>query len=245
MFKKLNESLKEESSKEKTNIKDVVKQIISPYKEMLSWVNSFTVSFLKRDASSSISTSLPVESLLAIVDNLAPEKIERNVRDNAGPFFNKGNQIGVLLTHGFCSTAQEMQELSDLLYKQKGFTTFSVLLAGHGTSPADLAQTDMIDWYKSIKEGYDFLKQICDKIILIGHSMGGTLSLLLAANEDVDGIITLCTPIKVEYFMQDYLFLVADLLKYFPRRKHEIELMEKKQSAKLSSFCIESSRTST
>lgn len=227
MFKKLNESLKEETSKEKIPIKEIIKQMVSPYKEMLSWVNSFTVSFLKRDASSSISTSLPVESLLAVVDNLAPEKVERNVRDNAGPFFIQGNQIGVLLTHGFCSTAQEMLELSELLNKERGYTTFSVLLAGHGTSPADLAQTDMIDWYRSIKEGYDFLKQICNKIILVGHSMGGTLSLLLAANEEVEGIVTLCTPIKVEYFMQDYLFLVADLLKYFPRRKHEIELMEK------------------
>jgi len=200
--------------------------VLTPYKEMFSWLNSFTLSFIRRDATSSISSSLPMESVFALIDHLAPDKVERQVRDNAGPFFYKGNNIGILLTHGFSSTAQEMEQLGIHLNKKYGYTTFGTLLAGHGTSPADLAQTDMVDWYKSLKKGYDFLNQICDKIILIGHSMGGTLSLILAANEKVDGIISLCTPIKVEYFMQDYLFLVADLLKYFPRRKTEIEVME-------------------
>ncbi|NHJ87675.1 MAG: alpha/beta fold hydrolase [Asgard group archaeon] len=211
---------------QKATLKEIIKNIFSPYKEMLSWLNSFTINFIRREANSSISSSLPVESFLALIDNLAPEKIERNARDNAGPFFYKGNEIGILLTHGFSSAAQEMQGLAKTLHEEKGYTTFSVLLAGHGTSPGDLAQTDMVDWYKSVYKGYTFLKSFCSKIILIGHSMGGTLSLILAANKPVDGIVSLCTPIKVEYFMQDYLFLVSDLLKYFPRKKNEIEIMD-------------------
>ena len=206
--------------------KEAFENLFSPYKDMFSWLNSFTISFLRRDANASISSSLPMESFFALLDNLAPDKVERQVRDNAGPFFYKGNSTGILLTHGFSSTAQEMEELGIFLNKKGGFTTFGTLLAGHGTSPADLAQTDMIDWYISLKKGYDFMKQFCDKIILVGHSMGATLSLILAANEEVDGIVTLCAPIKVEYFAQDYLFLVADLVKYFPRRKAEIELMD-------------------
>ncbi|HUT82874.1 MAG TPA: alpha/beta fold hydrolase [Candidatus Bathyarchaeia archaeon] len=220
-----------ENNQDKVSIKaeskrNLLRSILSPYIGMFSWLNSFTYGFLKRDAKSSLVTSLPVESLLAVIDNLAPEKIERKVRDNAGPFFNKGNKIGIMLIHGFSSTAQEMQGLGDYLHKKKGYTTLSVLLAGHGTSPGDLAQTDMIDWYKSVREGYFFLKESCEKIILIGHSMGATLSLLLAVDKPVDAIVTLCAPVKVEYFMQDYLFLVADLLKYFPRKKKEVEIMD-------------------
>lgn len=206
--------------------KAAFENLFSPYKDMFSWLNSFTISFLRRDANASISSSLPMESVFALLDNLAPDKVERKVADNAGPFFYKGSKTGILLTHGFSSTAQEMERLGIFLNEKGGYTTFGTLLAGHGTSPADLAQTDMVDWYKSLKKGYDFLKQICDKIILVGHSMGATLSLILAANEKVDGIVTLCAPIKVEYFAQDYLFLVSDLLKYFPRKKAEIELME-------------------
>ncbi|MHA1211988.1 MAG: alpha/beta hydrolase [Candidatus Heimdallarchaeota archaeon] len=222
--KKSNDS---EVLKVDVDVKQILKNLFSPYKEMFGWINSFTINFLKQDATSSLLASLPVESVLAVVDNLAPEKVERNVRDNAGPFFYQGNDIGIILVHGFCSTAQEMQELGEFLNKEAGYSTFGVLLAGHGTSPADLAQTDMIDWYKSLKEAYEFLKETCKKIFLIGHSMGGTLSLILAANEHIDGLVTLSTPIKVEYFMQDYLFLVSDLLQYFPRKKGEIEIMEK------------------
>ncbi len=207
--------------------KNIIRKILSPYLESVLWLNSFTYGFLKTDAHSSITTSLPVEAFLAVIDNLAPEKIERKVRDNAGPFFNNGNDVGILLVHGFSSTAQEMQGLADYLHQKKGYTTLNVLLAGHGTSPGDLAQTDMIDWYNSVREGYFFLKESCKEIILVGHSMGATLSLLLAVDKPVDAIVTLCAPVKVEYFMQDYLFLVADLLKYFPRKKQEVEIMEK------------------
>ncbi len=211
----------------KLSRKQIISNLFSPYTEMFSWLNSFTISFVRRDSNPFISSSLPMESIFAVLDNLAPEKVERNVRDKAGPYFYHGNEIGIILTHGFSSTAQEMHQLGQYLHEQFGYTVLGVLLAGHGTSPADLAQTDMIDWYKSLKESYDFVKQNCTKVILIGHSMGATLSMILAANESVDAIVTMCAPIKVEYFMQDYLFLVADLLKYFPRRKEEIELMEK------------------
>ena len=219
----------EQSSSERKELsyREIFTKVLSPYKSMFTWLNSFSINFIRKDASSSLSASLPMQSVLAAIDNLAPSKVERKVRDKAGPFFNLGNEVGILLSHGFCSTAQEMFELSNFLHEKNGYTTFSVLLAGHGTSPADLAQTDMIDWYKSVKEGYDLLRERCSKIILIGHSMGATLSLLLAANEPVDGIVTMCAPVKVEYFAQDYLFLIADLLKYFPRRKEEIALMEK------------------
>ncbi len=213
--------------KKNISYREIASQVLSPYKEMFSWLNSFTLNFIKKDASSSFSSSTSMQSIFALIDNLAPSKIERSVRDNAGPFFNQGNEVGVLLTHGFSSTAQEMMELAQILNEKDGYTTFAVLLAGHGTSPGDLAQTDMIDWYKSFKEGHDLLKRVCSKIILVGHSMGATLSLLLAANEHVDAIVTMCAPVKVEYFMQDYLFLIADLLKYFPRRKEEVALMDK------------------
>lgn len=214
-------------SNNRSKWKAIFTEILSPYKEMFSWINSFSLNFIQRDAPSAFFTSLPVQSILAVIDNLAPEKVIRNVRDKAAPFLYPGSNVGVLLTHGFSATAQEMEPLGKYIHEQLGYTTYGVLLKGHGTSPADLAQTDMIDWYHSIYDGYTFLKQTCDRIYLVAHSMGATLSLLLAANEEVDGIVAMCTPIKVRYFMQDYLFLVADLLKYFPRRKEEIEMMDK------------------
>jgi len=74
----------------KPSRKQIVSNLFSPYKEMFSWLNSFTISFLRRDSSSFISSSLPMESILAAIDNLAPEKVERNVRDKLVPFSIKG-----------------------------------------------------------------------------------------------------------------------------------------------------------
>lgn len=199
---------------------------VSPYIEMFSWVNSFSINFLRREARLAFFSSLTFESVLAVINNLSPKKAGQKIMDESGPFFFEGNEVGILLTHGFAGNAQQMVGLGKFLNEEGGFTIFGVLLAGHGRSPATLAQTDMIDWYESIYEGYKLLKEVCSKVILVGHSMGGTLSLLLAVNEEVDGLVTLSTPVKVNYFMQDYLFLVADLLKYFPRRREEIQLME-------------------
>lgn len=201
--------------------------IFSPYNEMLCWLNSFTFDFFKRDESSSLPAIFLLESIFTLLDNFAPEEVDRTANEKAGPFFNQGKEVGIILVHGFSSTAQEMQELGDFLHKKTGYSTLSVLLAGHGTSPADLAQTDLIDWYKSVRDAYKSMREISEKIVLVGHSMGGTLCLLLATNEEIDAIVSICTPIKVEYFMQDYLFLVSDLISYFPRRKEELEIMEK------------------
>lgn len=194
---------------------------------MLCWLNSFTFDFFKRDESSSLPAIFLLESIFTLLDNFAPEEVDRTANEKAGPFFNQGKEVGIILVHGFSSTAQEMQELGDFLHKKTGYSTLSVLLAGHGTSPADLAQTDLIDWYKSVRDAYKSMREISEKIVLVGHSMGGTLCLLLATNEEIDAIVSICTPIKVEYFMQDYLFLVSDLISYFPRRKEELEIMEK------------------
>jgi len=215
------------SGKEKPIKESLMKNILSPYTTTFHWLNSFTNNFQKRDVNSSILDSYLLQPFLALIDNLIPRKIDWKVKDQAKPFFYKGNEIGIILTHGFSSTPQEMRGLGEYLHKEFGYSTFGVLLAGHGTSPADLAQTEMIDWYKSLRIVYHSAREICKKIILIGHSMGGTLSLILAANESVDGIVSLCTPVKVEYFMQDYLNFISGLIRYFPRRKEEREIMDK------------------
>ncbi|NHK32960.1 MAG: alpha/beta fold hydrolase [Asgard group archaeon] len=215
--------LKKQSQKKSLDSRN----IFSPYNEMLNWLNTFTFNFLKKNESSFLSTISLTEYIIALLDSFTPEEVDQTVKEKAGPFFNQGKEVGIILVHGFSSSAQEMQELGDFLHEKTGYSTYSVLLKGHGTSPADLAQTDLIDWYKSVRDAYKSMRETSEKIVLIGHSMGGTLCLLLAANEEIDVVVSICTPIKVEYFMQDYLFLISDLISYFPRRKEELEIMEK------------------
>ncbi len=117
------------------------------------------------------------------------------VMKGAEPFFIKKGKIGCLLLHGFTSTPNEFRFLRDYLTK-KNITVYAPLLKGHGTDPIELANTNWQDWYKDAKNALDKLKKRCNKIILIGNSAGGNLAVMLAAEENVDGLILLGTPIR-------------------------------------------------
>ena len=98
----------------------------------------------------------------------------------AEPFFFKGNDIGVLVCHGFTGTTQSMRPLGEAL-AAAGYTVIGPRLAGHGISPAALARTTAADWIASVDEALAKLRETCSQIFMVGLSMGGTLTLYTAA----------------------------------------------------------------
>lgn len=114
----------------------------------------------------------------------------------AKAFDYKGNNTGVLLIHGFTGTPSEVRHLGEYL-KGHGYTVKGILLKGHGTTPEDMRKCCHKDWISSAVEGYKALKRECDEVFTIGLSMGGLLSLYLARNYDVRGVVTLSAPIRI------------------------------------------------
>ncbi len=94
-------------------------------------------------------------------------------------FIKKGNQIGILLLHGFTATTVEVRQLADF-FSNKGFTVGAPLLPGHGTTPEDLNMRKYSEWINCVDEAYNALKKTCSSIIVGGESMGAILSLYLA-----------------------------------------------------------------
>jgi len=43
------------------------------------------------------------------------------------------------------------------------------------------------------------LKQRCDVVFLVGHSLGGALCLHVAAHEEVAGLVTMCAPLHMHF----------------------------------------------
>ncbi|MGG3889699.1 alpha/beta hydrolase [Metabacillus fastidiosus] len=114
-----------------------------------------------------------------------------NVINGAESFYIGGNHIGVLLCHGFNGTPQSMTDIGHLLAK-KGFTIFAPRLSGHGTAPSDLERFHYRDWINNIFTAYNQLKEKCSEIFIVGQSMGGALTLQLAAQErEIKGIYLL------------------------------------------------------
>jgi carboxylesterase len=102
------------------------------------------------------------------------------IMPGAEPFFFEGNDIGVLLCHGFTGTTQSMRYLGEQLHGA-GYTVIGPRLKGHGISPQAMAETTAQDWIDSVDNALAELRKTCSQIFMAGLSMGGTLTLYTAA----------------------------------------------------------------
>ena len=106
---------------------------------------------------------------------------DESIIPGAEPFFFKGNDIGVLVCHGFTGTTQSMRYLGEQLHGA-GYTVMGPRLKGHGISPAAMSRTTAADWIDSVDEALAELRKTCSQIYMTGLSMGGTLTLFTAAS---------------------------------------------------------------
>lgn len=100
--------------------------------------------------------------------------------------------------HGFTATPDEMRPLADVLTSH-GFPLHAVCLAGHATSVEDLAQTVWSDWFASVEAGLAALRRDVRHVAVCGMSLGGLLSLHLAAQQPtaVDALAVYGVPIRI------------------------------------------------
>ncbi|KKM82387.1 hypothetical protein LCGC14_1320150 [marine sediment metagenome] len=119
----------------------------------------------------------------------------------AGPFYFKGNSVGFLIIHGGGGgTCADLKPLAQDLNKERGYTIKLPLLPGYGTSPRDLRRTPISSWRFALENEVKALREECEKIIIGGHSMGGLLALILAANFNFDALFTINAPIGIRRF---------------------------------------------
>lgn len=121
----------------------------------------------------------------------------RSIQDTlTQPYTLEGGTTGILMIHGFAGIPAEMRPLSEFLVEQ-GYTVHGVLLAQHGQKPEALRGVRWQDWYASVEEGWQYLIQRCEQVVVIGFSLGGLLALQLAAQQPVAGVITLAAALQI------------------------------------------------
>lgn len=106
------------------------------------------------------------------------------------------SNVGCLLLHGFSGSPLEMVPLGEAL-QAEGWTVSIAQLAGHGTSPTELARTRWQDWVASARAAYADLRRRSSRTAIVGLSMGGALALYLAATEGTDAVVAISTPVRV------------------------------------------------
>lgn len=127
--------------------------------------------------------------------------------------FKGSSNIGCLLIHGFTSTPAEMYPLAECL-KNEGYTVHTVLLSGHGTEYNDLLNVSYIDWYNDVEKAYEELLYECEEVVVIGHSMGGLLALMLASNYHIEKLICLACALKPNNRWVKYTGILKYIKKY-------------------------------
>ncbi|PTQ55344.1 MAG: putative esterase/lipase [Candidatus Carbobacillus altaicus] len=124
---------------------------------------------------------------------MGKETIERR---RAEPIRLAGGSAALLLIHGFTGTTEEFRPMADYFHA-KGLSIYAPLLPGHGTSPEEMAKTRWTDWWQAVVDAYQTLQREGHTPIYVsGLSMGGALSLYLAAKVRPAAVFSLAAPIR-------------------------------------------------
>jgi carboxylesterase len=112
----------------------------------------------------------------------------------AEPWSHAGDRRGALCVHGFTGNPSSMRPLAEAL-AAAGFTVELPRLPGHGTKVEDLLDTRWSDWSSAVDDAYTDLAARCDTVLVCGLSMGGALSLWLAARHPEIAGLALVNPV--------------------------------------------------
>lgn len=124
-------------------------------------------------------------------------RVERTA-PHSRSFVLPGNEVGILLVHGFAGSIADLRFFGERLHAARGWTVRGVRLAGHGMTVVDLDRSSVEDWIATARSGLAQLKGSVRSIVVIGESMGALIALRLASEQpSVKGVICLSPAFRV------------------------------------------------
>jgi carboxylesterase len=135
-----------------------------------------------------------------------------SVIPNAEPFELRGGEIAVLMIHGFTGSPASVRPWAEAL-NQAGFTVTVPLLPGHGRTWEEMNRTRWEQWFAEVERTFEELKQRHKRIFVAGFSMGGALSIRLAAmrGPEIEGLLL----VNPSIFDERPALKAVPILKYF------------------------------
>lgn len=102
-----------------------------------------------------------------------------DVAPGCEPFCAPGGPFGVLVLHGFTGNPSSMRPLAQR-FADAGYAVELPRLPGHGTVVEDAVTTRWSDWSGAALATYDDLAARCERVAVVGLSMGGALTAFVA-----------------------------------------------------------------
>ena len=111
---------------------------------------------------------------------------------------NKKSNTMIIFIHGILEGPNQFRKFTDVVHKE-GFSYYAVLLDGHGKSGKDFARSNKYKWIYDVEKVILKYKDNYENIILVGHSMGGLLSVLLSLKykNKIKGLVLISAPFKI------------------------------------------------
>ncbi|HEX6383937.1 MAG TPA: alpha/beta fold hydrolase [Anaerolineae bacterium] len=128
---------------------------------------------------------------------------------HAAPKHQRG-RVGCLMLHGFMGSPASSRPMAQFL-AANGVTVHCPLLPGHGHYPDKLYKVSHREWLAEAEEALVTVREHCDQIFVIGHSMGTVLAAkLITTYKDIRGLVMI-TPL---YDVPDYRLRLMTVLRY-------------------------------
>ena len=127
----------------------------------------------------------------------------------------EGGRQAALCVHGFPGTPADFRPLGQALH-QAGWTVEGVLLPGFGAQIEHVLDYRCEDWLAAVLDALHRLRTGYDRVLLLGHSMGGALALQAAAQVGVDGLILYAPFWKLDHPLWSALPVIRQVFPTFP-----------------------------
>jgi carboxylesterase len=122
-----------------------------------------------------------------------------------------------LCLHGLTGTPYEVRPLAEAL-AQRGIRAVGPALPGHNETPQALAQRTHGDWLESARGHLAALRARHDRVFAVGLSMGGLVSLSMAAEGEVDALVVVGVPLRLRQPLAALLPLLQRVAPFPPKR---------------------------
>lgn len=107
----------------------------------------------------------------------------------AEAFSAPGGPVGVLVLHGFTGNPSSVRPLAEA-FAAAGHAVECPRLPGHGTKVQDMVDTTWADWSAAAETALVSLQGRCERVVVAGLSLGGSLTCWLATRHpELAGII--------------------------------------------------------
>ena len=127
------------------------------------------------------------------------KQMDRTTVSHAPLFLDNPERKGIVVfIHGFMGSPRQFDRLADAVYSE-GFSVAALLLPGHGGAAKDFATGTFERWQNHVDAEIERLSTEYAVIWLVGHSMGGLLSINAAIKYSghVRGVFPIVCPFKI------------------------------------------------